>query len=917
MKKIPVILFCSLAACATTLMHAQHYEYPDSFVQDSTGIQYGQSRALVTVEGDQLLKTSSISPKNALHGLMPGVSVMSNGGFNSGASFYFRGRSNPLILVDGVERNLNQLAIEEIDKIVVLKDAASQALYGMKASGGLILVTTKRGATGKKIDVSYNYALGTPTALPDWVDASTYAEAVNFALKTEGLPARYSKGEIDAYANGTFPEYYPNVNWMEETLRKWSHVHQATVSARGGDDRIKYFSLVKYANIQGLVKEAHAQPEYSTQLTLSSLSVRTNLDVKISRTTSAHMNLLGRIYESNSPGAVSASSLMTLLYQLPANAYPVKYDDGLWAGRSGLSLNPVAQSSFTGYATSHTRTLFADISLDQKLDFIAKGLSAFAKGSIDITATNHDVRSKKFLYETKVGTLATDEQGRAYIEEGKPIQYGEEKYELGFSSSLSAMERGTTIHTGFNYQHQGGDHVLNASAFYRLTKYIGLGKGTTFANHGAYAFVDYGLKDKYFAALTLAYAGTNRLPEGLRWGFLPAASLGWRIDREIGSPAIQKLNLRASAGLTGNDDITQYLDKHEFASGNSFIFNNDMLSYTGMKESSLPSAFYTFQKTAKYNVGLDFDAWNLVSFTADGFYERNFHRLVSGSNLVSSMIGVALSNVAEGIVDYYGFETALSFRRQAGDWRYDIGGNFSLVKNKVINQNEVYRRYDYQKRTGHISGQQWGYEVLGFFNSQEDIDNSPRQMFSEVYPGDYKYKDQNDDGVIDEYDSVPIGKNSTFPEMYYSFHVDLSYKNVGFSALLQGVANYSTNLTTTGMYQPLINGANLSRNYWENCWREGVTNAIYPRPTTTGSENNYRANSVFISDRSYLKLRNVELWYRLPRKLTDKIKVDDFRIFLRGTDLFSIDSIAVLDPEVLGVSYPVLKTVQTGLKLSF
>lgn len=902
----------------TSVVYAQQYIYPESFKQDSLGVIYGQSRSMVIVDGEQLLKTSSLSPSNSLHGLMPGVSVMTTGGYNSNASFYFRGRSTPLVLVDGIERDMNTLANEEIENIVVLKDAASQALYGMKASGGLILVTTKRGSNqGKKIDVSYNYSLGTPTALPDWVDASTYASAVNFALKHENLTPIYSKDEINAYASGQFPEYYPNVDWIDETLRKWSHQHQATITASGGDDRVKYFSMIKYSNVQGLIKEHDVNPDYSTQLTHSALSVRTNLDIQVSRSTTAHINILGKINENNTPGSVTANGLMNILYQLPSNAYPVRYADGRWGGRSGNSLNPVAQSSYTGYSTYHNRSVYADLALEQKLNFITPGLVAFAKGSIDVMAENQDVRSKEFLYQNKAGTLVRDANGGLAIEEGKTLQYGEEEYELGFSSSLADQKRGTNIYAGFNYRRTFSDHSVNASAFYRLSKHIGLGKGTTFANQDVTGFVDYAFKDKYSVALSLSYFGTNRLPAGSRWGVFPGVSLGWRIDKEFDAPDLQKLNLRMSAGITGNDNITQYLDKYQFTSGSSFMFTNDIVSYTGMKESSLPSKYYTFEKNAKFNVGVDFAAWDLVYFTIDGFYERSYDRLVSGTNLVSDMIGVTLSNVSEGIIDYYGFESALNFRRRIGNWNFDIGGNFSLVKNKIINQNEEYRKYDYQKKTGHMSGHLWGLEVIGFFNNQDEINNSPRQMFSEVFPGDYKYKDQNGDGVIDEYDTVQIGKNSTFPEMYYAFNFDISYKDFGISAMLQGVGNFSVNLSTTGMYRPLINGANLSQSYYDNCWREGVSKALYPRLTTVGSDNNYRANSVFIRDRSYLKLRNAEIWYRLPERFIKRMKMNEVRIFLRGTDLFSIDGIQVLDPEVLGVSYPALKTFQTGLKLTF
>ena len=211
----------------------------------------------------------------------------------------------------------------------------------------------------------------------------------------------------------------------------------------------------------------------------------------------------------------------------------------------------------------------------------------------------------------------------------------------------------------------------------------------------------------------------------------------------------------------------------------------------------------------------------------------------------------------------------------------------------------------------------WGYEVIGFFNSEEEIQNSPRQTFSELYPGDYKYKDQNGDGIIDEYDEVPLGGNSSFPEFYYGLDINLSYKNIGFRANFQGLWNYSVNLSTTGMHRPLINGANLSEYYWDNCWKPGVESAIYPRPTITGSSNNYRANSVFIADRSFVKLRNVELWYNLPGKWLKKVKIDNARLFISGQNLFTLTNIKVLDPEVLDAAYPLLMTFQTGLSLSF
>ena len=910
MKRLSIISLFFTAALASVNIYAQELIYPESFVPDSTGLRYGHSHAIASVDGDNLPLITSMRPSNAIGGLLPGVTGICASGFNQSSSLVLRGRTSRLILVDGVERSLDQLSIEEIDKIIVLKDAAAQALYGMKASGGLILVTTKRGTPGKKINVSFKSGIGTPTALPDWADASTYATAVNFARRSEGLAPAYTKDEIAAYASGAVPEFYPNVDWISETLRKWSTTTQAGISASGGDNRIRYYTLLKYTNIQGLVKEYDAQPEYSTQLTHSALNVRTNLDINISRTTSAHVNLFGKIYENNSPGAVTANSIMTLLYALPANVYPIKYSDGVWGGRSGYSRNPVAQTSDTGYSTSHVRALYTDLALDQKLDFITPGLKAFARGSVDILAQNNDVRSKSFQYETKFGELnVVPGTGEMYVNETNTTKYGEEDYDLGFSSSLASMTRGTAVFAGFNYQKAFGRQLLNAAVFYKMNNTIGLGKGTTYINQGVYSYADYSWNDKLSASFALSYVGTNRLPKGSRWGLFPALSLGWKVS--------DGLNLRASAGLNGSDSVTQNLEKYQFGSGSSFVFSNDMVSYSGMREIRLPSAYYSYSKAAKFDIGADITLWDALSLTVDGFFDRYYDLLVSGANETSSMIGITLTNVSEGVNVYYGFDAGLYYRKKAGDWEFDIGGNFNMVKSRVVDQNEVYRKYDYLKRTGRSTGQLWGYEVIGFFNSEEEIQNSPRQTFSELYPGDYKYKDQNGDGIIDEYDEVPLGGNSSFPEFYYGLDINLSYKNIGFRANIQGLWNYSVNLSTTGMHRPLINGANLSVYYWDNCWKPGVESAIYPRPTITGSSNNYRANSVFIADRSFVKLRNVELWYNLPGKWLKKVKIDNARLFISGQNLFTLTNIKVLDPEVLDAAYPLLMTFQTGLSLSF
>lgn len=919
-----LLLFASLALGTGSTARAQEWGYPQSFVRDSAGMQYGATKAISQTDGDALLRRSTIKPSNSLFGLLSGLTVMQQGGYASSASLSIRGRgslnnNSILILVDGVERDLNTLVIEEIEDVVVLKDAAALAIYGMRGANGALLVTTKRGTEQKQsISVKYELAMGTPTRLPEFVDAPTYAQAYNEGLANEGIAPIYSDLEIEAYRSGKYPDSFANVDWMKETLRKWSTTHQASITATGGNKRIKYFSMLKYVNDQGLLRHTDTYPEYSTQLMRNILNIRTNLDIAVTRTTDVSINLLGRLAEQNRPGNVVDSEIMQTLYTLPANAFPVKNSDGIWGGLSGYRLNPVAETSYTGYALGHSRAILADLAITQRLDALVKGLKVFARASVDATAENYDGRTKQYLYESNLAQFdPTGELGPVTT-----TQYGREDKQLGFYSYLGAQQRSSNIQAGFAYELNNEKHKLSSAIFYRQDKYVGLGGGTTSTHQDIVAYGDWAYKDRYFVSASISGSGTSRLPKELRWGVFPAVALAWRADNEAflkNSEAVDLLNIRASYGLTGNDLVTPYLDRYPFNFSGSFAFTDNILNQSGMAEQRLPSAHYTYEKAAKLNVGFDLRMFDLVTLSADAFYERRRDIMVNANTVNSGIVGITLSDVAEGVVDNRGVELTMNIGRQYRNGYFNIGGTFSFARNKIIDMNEEAQPYDYMKRTGHSTGQPFGLEVIGFFQNQEDIDGSPTQYFSEVYPGDYKYKDQNGDDRIDEYDVVALGRNSSIPELNYSILLDAGYKGLSLSAMFQGVGCYTVPLTTTGVYQPLVNNTTLSEHYLENCWRPNglVTSALYPRLTTTGSSNNYRTNSALLANGAFLKLRYVELAYTLPRQWVNKIRMKEARVFVRGTDLFSIDRIDVLDPEVMNVAYPVLKTVQLGVSFSF
>lgn len=317
------------------------------------------------------------------------------------------------------------------------------------------------------------------------------------------------------------------------------------------------------------------------------------------------------------------------------------------------------------------------------------------------------------------------------------------------------------------------------------------------------------------------------------------------------------------------------------------------------------------------NFGIESQMFQKLALNVDLFFNKTYDIMVSRASSISSMLGAIHVFEPDGEVKNYGVEIGLSLSDQMGDFRYNIGGQFSFARNKIVNMNEYYQPHDYLKATGRPVGQMFGLETIGFFRDQADINQSPNQTFSTVYPGDFKYKDQNDDKIINQYDAVPIGYNYLCPEIYYSAIIDLEYKGLGVSALLQGVSNYSTYLNTPGLYFPLMNNSAISEHYLDNYLKTGATDAKYPRLTTTESKNNYRRNSAFIANASYLKLRSAEVYYKFPESLTSKIRVNECKVFVRGMDLFSIDQIKVTDPEATGAVYPALKSYHVGFSVIF
>ena len=879
-----------------------------------------QSTAPVTKVGADVIEHNlSNDASNSLFGLLPGLQVMQNAGneWNKSATFFVRGlgtlsAKSPLILVDGFERSISEISSEEIESVSVLKDAVAMSLYGGRGANGVILVKTKRGLNiPPVINFSYSFNLGTPKNIPQMLDGYNYAKAVNEALVNDGLSPRYSESELEAYRNHTSGDLYPDVDWMNEALRDHSSGDNISFSIRGGSKLTKYYSEIKYIDDRGILKPVNDNSGYSTQFKYSKLNIRTNLDIKLTEKTLLKLNILGNFSEHNRPGTVTGD-IFDALYKVPSGVFPVKTRNGVWGGSSVYDNNPIALISGTGFSRAQGRTLFADLSLTRDLSSLLQGLSSTLKLALDNSSSSWDSNVRKFAYESATPSS----------EDGKPVYKKlRDESELSFGTKPGFINRHSNLALSLDYNRNFNEvHNLVAKLQYSMDKESSKGQNKSFAYMDFVAFGHYGYKDKYLLDLACSASATSVLDPKNRWGIFPSVGLAWVLSNEdfLRSPWLDLLKLRASYGMAGSANYGYDLYKAKYGGGNNYYFKNPPASFSGTKEKQLPVEGLVYEKSKTANVGMDFKVFKSLSLSVDGFYSRRYNILVD-DNRVSSTLGITPAKINNGVVDNYGVELAARWERKTDKFYYSIGGNYSFVRNKIIEMNEPFRPYDYLKRTGKSLNQIYGYEVIGIYQSRSQIESSKvKQMLSEVRPGDYIYKDQNGDNVIDEYDRVPLGYNKLCPEIYYGFDISMEYKGLGVYALFQGVANFSAILDTKSVFRPILSNNAISRHYYDNRWTPSNPNAIYPRLTSGGSPNNYANNSAWVTDASFCKLRTLEVYYKLPEKLFASVKwFQGAKIFVRGNDLFSLDNVPVFDPESIGVAHPLMKVYNIGFNLRF
>ena len=877
--------------------------------------------ATYTITAEELGRTSAISLADALYGKLLGLTAVQNTGFKGeegrGASFNIRGvqtsgETDILILVDGQERPIDRLTVEEVESVTVLKDAAAVALYGHEAINGVLLVKTKRGVagSGNHIKVGASHKLQFDPDYADMVSAYDYANALNIARANDGLAAAYTESELQKFIDGSDPYVYPNVNWKDEVFKNTANETNAFISMYGGSDKVQYYSQLDYTDARGLYANPD-QGDWNSQLKYSKANIRTNVDFQVTQSTRVKTSILALFMETNGVPNINSNDAWWHLYKVPALAFPIKTQEGTWGGSQTYGdFNLLAKSQGAGFSKTHQRQIWADITLEQDLDMLLKGLQFYAGGSYDNSSNTIENRTKGYQYGWNYYDATTGEMMQSVM--------GTIEDKLVFNHWVDSQWRIGTLKAGFKYntQFKNGDNFA-ANLNYNTKSEVRDGRSNTWYRQNVALAAHYDHADKIMADLVLAANGSNRSYPA-KWAFSPTAALGWIYANNPDKGLYGKL--RASAGIQHTDYVPAaglWLENWGSGHGDFFYGNNFGQSW-GAFITQFPTTGFRQEAAYKANIGTDVRIANCLDIVADVFYQQRRNILVSASSLNSSVVGLQSAYDDKGVVASYGAELGLRFAKTFDSGlNVNASGFATYAKNEVLEwiENPVYPNLSI---IGTQTDAARGLVALGFFESQEDIDNSPLQQFGQVKVGDIKYKDVNEDGVVNENDVVSIDCGTAFPSLNYSFSFGLEFKGIGLNATFQGAGNQIKNLRyVDGVWGALSDNRNMSQEYYDNCYDVAGANALYPRLSTENVANNAQESTLWYRNVSWFKMRDCELYYRLPASLLKNAKISDAKVFVQGQNLLSFDNIAAMDAENLNTGYPVMKAVTFGLSVVF
>lgn len=905
----------------------QQVKYPDTLVKlypvaHANLPKKEITSSVSTISGKDIEKNSVFSLGNALYGKIAGLVLDQNSGEpgSDAPGYSLRGVTTfgysraPLILVDGFIRDLNAVSVFDVESISVLKDASATAMYGIQAANGVILVKTKTGVAGKsKIGVDFSSGVQSPTRLPSFYHSADYAQMYNQALQNDNLPAVYSAADINAYAQGG-NDLYPDVDWMKEMVAKQAPLASLNVNASGGNKFARYYVSLGYLYNNGIYNNTNLNSGYSTNSNLNRINFRSNVDVDLSKRLLLKVNLGGQINDINSP-RMATSDIWNRLYDYPTHLFPVFAKDKLLGGTSAFVDNPYGYINNRGYRQTHNRFFQTNMELKYNLDDYVKGLALGARVAFDNYYTVTDGWSKTFSVYQLLKDPTT----------GSPVLSAP----IGTNTNLSynspyneAQNRRGTAEFFLNYAKKiNANNNINVLLLYNQTRQI-IGRENPYSMQSVNARIHYGYKEKLFADLTTSYGGTEAFSAKNRFGLFPALSVGYLLiddAKKQGSSLLNSLKVRTSAGMVGSSNMgTRFAYRELYVTGGAYYFGNTNASAGTTTEGTIANPDLTFERSYQYEVGLDARLMNAIDLSVAVFQQDRKDILTSQSTTIPALFGGVLPSVNKGQVRNRGVEISALWSKQYKNAGFFAKMNLSIIKDKVIQMAEelVPVGSEYVYRKGMPVYYTYGLEAIGFFASKEDIASSPKQIFGPVQPGDIKYKDRNNDGVVNNYDVGPIG-NGTIPTKELGLELGFNVSGFDVQMMLQGQFDRNINLASYGnIFFPLRSTQKIST-YVQDAWTPAnAATAKYPRLTTLENANNYRTSSFWLRNGDFVKLRSLEFGYNFKKLTLKKLEVSKIRLFVRAMNLFTWDKFKYADPENIS-GYPTMKSINAGLNVQF
>ncbi|TWI82506.1 TonB-dependent receptor [Chitinophaga japonensis] len=906
-------------------------------LKDVVIVAYGEQKkatvtgAISSITTKELVQSPVSNLTNALAGRLPGLITTQRSGEPGvdGSTLYIRGvatlnNATPIVMVDGVERPMDYVDPNDVESVTILKDAAATAVLGMRGANGAILVTTRRGKAGTP-QVSFRASAGIqePTRLPPYLGSYDYARLLNEAMRNDGQQVPFTDEQLEGYKNGSLPntDYY-------KFLMQPSQVASANLNVSGGGNVARYFISAGYNVAEGNYRHTTENKDgYNANNLMKRYSLRANVDVDISPNLTARLDLAG-ILTDRTDGNNSASGVMQLANRMPP-IYPIFNPDGSMWGTGTYTSNIYGELSQKGYRRWYNNTVQGTFALTRKLDFITKNLSVKASFSYD----NTNRPSASYTRSYAVYQPLFDDQGNpaGYRTIGQDTKIDPNG---GFGGGDAI--RNTYFETTLNWNRQFNDHEASAILLWnrRLQEF---NSQIPYAYQSLLLRGTYNYKLKYLLEFSASYQGSENFPRESRYGFFPSISGGWVLSEEPffknNVRVVNFLKIRGSYGEVGNDRSSgsqfppaseRFLWFTSWSGAPQYYFGTNPAQANGWAQGAIGNPNVTWERGRQVDVGLEARLWNdRLGLTVDVFRQRRSKILIPRKTL-SDVFGQDIKAQNIGIVDNKGIEIELTHQNTIGQVSYTIKPNLTYARNNIVYQDEVPQSYPWMRRTGHPVGTRFGLIAEGFFRDQEDVANSPLQNFSSNYgPGDIKYKKltgKEYDYIQAAFDETAIGYART-PEIMYGATFGINYKGFDLSVLLQGAAHTDVSLDGEAAYE-FFQGGKVKPFHLGRWTPETAATATYPRLHATTNANNHRLSTFWIRDASYLRIKNAEIGYQLPKRWIKRAGINYFRIYINGMNLHTWDKLDDfgLDPEVnngRGDMYPIQRIWNFGIDVKF